>query len=148
MGDAAYASWILGQLALVLADRGEYDEAMRLATAPGRQLQEDHAFAQIATRAAEAAALLARGDLVESRSVANDAYAWVRQTDMLDLEGEVSLLLGELDRAEGREPETAAHIAHAIALYERKGDVVSAASAREASAGPGKIRQKRVGRPL
>ena len=136
MGDAAYASWILGQLALVLADRGEYDEAMRLATGSRPQLQEDHAFAQIATRVAEATALLARGDLVESRSVANDAYAWVRQTDMLDLEGEVALLLAELDRAEGREPEAAAHVDHAIELYVRKGDVVSAASAREAFAGP------------
>ena len=73
---------------------------------------------------------------MESRSVANDAYAWVRQTDMLDLEGDIALLLAELDRAEGREPETAEHIERAIALYERKGDVVSAANAREASAGP------------
>jgi hypothetical protein len=53
------------------------------------------------------------------------------RTDMLDVHGEILMLLADLDRAAGRDECARERVAGAVALYDRKGDVVSAARARK-----------------
>lgn len=130
LGDIAYVSWVAAQLARVFAERGDGGEAMELARLCREELQVDHAFGQIASRLAEVTALAAdsRSDEAEARAL--EALALVEETDMLDLHGDVLLALADLDLAAGRSEPGGKWASDAIDLYERKGDVVSAARAR------------------
>jgi class 3 adenylate cyclase/tetratricopeptide (TPR) repeat protein len=125
LGDAAYVSWISAILALVLAHLGEDEEALEVARVCRERMQPDHAYAGIASRLAEATVLSGRGRDAEARVRADEALALVRRTDMLDVHGDTLVLLGKIESAPAR-------VEEAITLYERKGDVVSAARARVA----------------
>jgi tetratricopeptide (TPR) repeat protein len=119
LGDVGYLSWVAAQLARVLAEQGQGDEALELARFCREELQGDHAFAQVAARLSEAIALTRSSRGEDARAIALEALALVERTDMLDLHGDVLLVLGEIEPA--------------LALYEQKGDIVSAARARPSS---------------
>jgi hypothetical protein len=55
----------------------------------------------------------------------------VADTDLLELHGDVLVVLGDVLRRGGREQDGRDRIEQALALYERKGDVVSARATRE-----------------
>jgi len=131
IGDVGYLSWIGPRLARVLAQRGSLDEAIELARRSRREMQEDHAFGQVAARIAEATALCAQGKNAEAETLALEALELVEQTDMLDVRGDVLVVLSDIDRAAGRDELARARAGAALALYERKGDIVSAARIRD-----------------
>ena len=134
MGDLGYVSWVGAALALVLAEQGEVVEAKRLARVASEDVQRDHAYAQVTARLAEATALAKEARVIDAESVALDALGLVERTDMLDLHGDVVLALADIDIAAGRSDAGARRVAEAIDLYDRKGDVVSAARARSREA--------------
>jgi ATP/maltotriose-dependent transcriptional regulator MalT len=135
LGDLAYISWIVAQLARVLAERGSRDEARELAQYCREELQPDHAFAQIAARISETIARNEEGSHDEVEGIAHEALARVEHTDMLDLHGDALIAMAGLDRAAGREVHARSRTAKAIQLYERKGDIVSASRVRAGLAG-------------
>ena len=132
LGDVGYVSWIAAALARVLADQGEYDEAVELGRVCREELQADVAYAEVVARLVESSALAAESRVAEAEARALEALALVEQTDMLDLHGDVLLALADLDRATGRTEDADARTDQAIELYERKGDVVSIARVRPA----------------
>jgi class 3 adenylate cyclase/tetratricopeptide (TPR) repeat protein len=134
IGDLGYVSWVGAALALVLAEQGEVVEAKRLARVASEDVQRDHAYAQVTARLAEATALAKEARVIDAESVALDALGLVERTDMLDLHGDVVLALADIHIAAGRSDAGARRVAEAIDLYDRKGDVVSAARARSREA--------------
>jgi class 3 adenylate cyclase/tetratricopeptide (TPR) repeat protein len=130
LGDLGYVSWIAAALARILSEQGAHDEAVALARVCREELQRDVAYAQVVALVVEASALAADSRIEEAEARALEAFALVRQTDMLDLHGDVLLALAELDRTQGRRELAAERVAEAIRLYELKGDVVSAARTR------------------
>jgi tetratricopeptide (TPR) repeat protein len=133
LGDFGYVSWIAAALARVLAEQGKYAEAVELARLTREELQPDVAYAQVLAALAEAMALAADARAEDAEARALDALALVERTDILDLHGDVLLLLADLDHAAGRMDAAEARRAQALALYERKGDAVSAARVRASS---------------
>ena len=131
IGDIGYVSWVTAMLARILAERGSYDEARELARSCRVDLQSDHGFLQAASRLAEGIANLGEGRLDEAEAIGAEALETTLGTDMLDMHGDVVLLLADVDRASGRAERAAERFREAIALYEEKGDVVSAERVRE-----------------
>ena len=131
IGDLGYLSWIGPRLARILALRGDAEGALELAARVRGEMQTDHSFGQIGVRIAEATALAAQGRAAEADVVALEALELVERTDMLDVHGDVLELIAELDLAAGREDLAYERFENAAALYERKGDVVSATRVRE-----------------
>jgi len=130
IGDVGYLSWTAAMLARVLAERGSFAEAREVARRCREELQLDHAFAQAASRLAEGIALLGEGRPDEAEAMGSEALELALESDMLDVQGDIVLLLADVDRAAGRDEQARARTHEALALYEQKGDLVSAGVAR------------------
>jgi tetratricopeptide (TPR) repeat protein len=128
LGDLGYVSWITASLARVLAEREKFDEALRLVDR--EDLNTHFAYTRVITEFVRALALAADEKRERAETHALKALALVEQTDILDLHGDVLLLVAEFDDKAGRRDAAAERVGAAIELYERKGDVVSAARAR------------------
>jgi tetratricopeptide (TPR) repeat protein len=131
MGERNVFSTVAAFLAGACAANGEYEEALQAAaksedvTVPGDIMNE------IFIRLARARVFAHRGQLDQAETLAREALGWVEQTDMLDIHGDTFLDLADVLDAGGRESEAGDAVKQALALYERKGNVVSAARARE-----------------
>ena len=71
--------------------------------------------------------LARRGDFAEAERLAREAVAIMLPTDFLDTKGHTYVALADVLVAAGRADDAAQALAEAAALFERKGDVVSAA---------------------
>jgi tetratricopeptide (TPR) repeat protein len=78
----------------------------------------------------KATILARRGELDEAERLARDAATRSEQTDFLNWHGDVLLDLAEVLRAAGKPEEARTAVEQALALYEQKGNVVSANAAR------------------
>ncbi len=130
IGDVGYLSWVVPQLARILALEGKAEEAVELARRSRAEMQPDHSFGQVMARLAEAIALTTHGKLDAAEAVALAALELVERTDALDVHSDVLFALADIERARGRRSEASAHVARAIELSAQKGDVVSVAHAR------------------
>jgi tetratricopeptide (TPR) repeat protein len=88
---------------------------------------EDWSFVHPAMKAT---ILARRGELDEAERLARDAATRSEQTDFLNWHGDVLLDLAEVLRAAGKPEEARTAVEQALALYEQKGNVVSANAAR------------------
>jgi alkanesulfonate monooxygenase SsuD/methylene tetrahydromethanopterin reductase-like flavin-dependent oxidoreductase (luciferase family) len=70
----------------------------------------------------------------EAEALAREAVELARSTDFLNAQGDTLVDLAEILSLAGRPAEAAAALDEAVALYERKGNVVSASRARSALA--------------
>ncbi len=130
IGDVGYLSWVVPQLARILALQGKIDEAVELARRSRAEMQPDHAFGQVTARLAEAIAFTRGGQLEAAEGVALEALELVERTDALDVHADLLLALADIDRARGRTNQASARVLRAIELSEKKGDMVSVAHAR------------------
>jgi Flp pilus assembly protein TadD len=80
--------------------------------------------------------LARRGDLAEAERVAREALTRTQPTDDIQLRAETLTALAEVLRAADRPGESEAAFGEAVALYERKGNVVAASAIRALSAEP------------
>ena len=131
LGDVGYLSWIDPLLAHVLAQRDAASEAVALARRAREEMQPDHAFGQIVSRIAEGTALRSLGQAMEARAVGSEALRLAEATDAIDLQAQALLVLADIDADEGESGSALERRARALAIYEKKGDLVSAARARE-----------------
>ena len=90
----------------------------------------DDVSAQVLWRTARAKALAATGRAHEAERLARDAVALAEQTDFLILHADAVADLGEVALASDI-ADAAAIVERARQLYEKKGNVVSAARLRE-----------------
>jgi hypothetical protein len=111
--------------ALCLIGRGEEAaEAVRPVPSP----PENGSLSSSARwRLARARVLALQGELAEAESHVRVATALVASTDLVNLRGDVMLVLADVLEAEARSVESAVALGEALRLYEQKGNVAAAA---------------------
>ena len=128
---------------ILLADPGREKEALDAAQLGEDVSIEDDVDAQVRGRAAKGRALFRLGDETEGERLVRDAVDRGWRTDYFKLRAIPLEALGEILRLSGRSDEAAEAFGRAIAVYEAKGDVVSAnlvrrIAAPEAAGEPGR----------
>jgi class 3 adenylate cyclase/tetratricopeptide (TPR) repeat protein len=130
MGETYLLSTVAAELARAVGLQGRDAEAEELTVTAEELAADDDIASQSLWRSVRAKVLARRGDLPAARRMATDAVDLVRRTDAAVTLGDALVGLGEV--LEGCGDLAGAHDAfeEAVALFERKGNVVAAASAR------------------
>jgi tetratricopeptide (TPR) repeat protein len=136
IGERGNLSTYAALLAEALADQGDDDGADKYALLSEDTALREDIQSQVLWRNARARILCRAGDLVDARVLADESVALAEQTDDLNLTGDALVALGGVLAAE-EDPAQASKAYHrAVELYERKGNVTSAARARELAQDP------------
>jgi class 3 adenylate cyclase/tetratricopeptide (TPR) repeat protein len=114
------------------------EEALRVSERwhPDRLTVPEDVDAQVAWRSVHAKLLARGGEVAEAESLARQAVAQASTTDDIQLRAEALTALAEVLRTAGSPEQSEIALGEAIALYERKGNVVAAATVRALSAEP------------
>ena len=129
VGQKAVLETLSAHLAMVLCDLGRFEEAPPFVDESRELASSGDATAQMAWRTAQARVIAHRNDGAEAERLATDAVAIARQTDYLSGLGDALVALAEVVRLSGRPEDEATALREAIDLYERKGNMMSAARA-------------------
>ena len=119
-----------GELARALHAQARHDDAFALTEAIEAMPPPVDVLLRTRCRGARAVALGSVGRLDEAEALAREAVELGRRTDCLNLRGDTLVDLAEILARAGRPEEGASPLREAVDLYERKGNVVSAAKAR------------------
>jgi tetratricopeptide (TPR) repeat protein len=126
LGDKSFQSTAAAELAgalYVLGRLGEADAWVDRAVELGAS---EDAFTQIIWRQVKAKLLARAGDLREAEQLAREAVAISEDTDFLNGQADANADLAEVLELAGRRDEAATALERALALYEQKGNNVSA----------------------
>jgi DNA-binding SARP family transcriptional activator len=135
MGDRSALSGNAAILAEAVLSQGRDEEALELTAQSERAAAAEDLQVQVQWRGTRAKALARRGELDTAERLAREAVSLAERTDFLNLHGNALLDLATVLR-HGRRLEDAAAAAYAAkALYERKGNLVSAEDARTFAGG-------------
>jgi len=131
MGEKAYLSTTAGMLASVLASQARLDEAERFIQLSAETGAPDDIRTQVEWRMAKAQVLVRRGDTIGADVLAKQAVEFADRSDELNLRGDARVVLARVLSA-ARRLDRAIRVADkAVELYESKGNIVSAARARD-----------------
>jgi len=124
MGERRYLATTAAQLARAVAAQGpsRYDEATRLIAISQESAGEDLST-QAVSQGLSARILADRGHHREAESLARSAAGLAAQTDLLGEHADTLLDLAHVLAAAGRTRDAHAAAAHALELYERKGNL-------------------------
>jgi class 3 adenylate cyclase/tetratricopeptide (TPR) repeat protein len=131
MGELGRLSTEAAFLAQALYAQERYVEAEHFTTVCVEAATPDDAFSQIAWRGVRAKTLARRAGFPEAEALAREAVRLAGETDALNLHGDVLLDLAEVLALGGLGGDHEA-ADQALVLYNRKGNLVSAAAARAA----------------
>jgi class 3 adenylate cyclase/tetratricopeptide (TPR) repeat protein len=130
MGAVSQASTAAALLAWSLARQGCHDEAVRFADLATAWAAPDDMASQTGQLAARALVFAARGDLERAEHAAREAVRFAEPSEEISLRGDCLVTLATVLGRAGRGREAVVALEEAIALYERKGNVVAAGRAR------------------
>jgi tetratricopeptide (TPR) repeat protein len=130
LGEKAYLSTQAAELALILCALGRFDEADPLTTVSEEAAAGEDVSSQILWRRARAAIVARRGDLDRAQAFAREAVSLAEPTDTLNVKGATLMDLAKVLQLCGRVSEAIPVAEQAIALFDQKGNVVSAERAR------------------
>jgi predicted ATPase/class 3 adenylate cyclase len=128
LGERYFRSTVAGLLARVLILRGDTAEAEGFAVLAEALSESDDAWSQVLWRSARAR-LLADSSPDRALEFAQGAVDFAETTADLELRGDAWSDLGEVHAVLGNPDDAAKALGQALARYERKGDVTSAARA-------------------
>jgi tetratricopeptide (TPR) repeat protein len=132
IGDVGHGVSVAADLALVLLEMdGREREVLALADANAPLMIEDDVDAVVRWYAARARAVARLGDGAEAERLARRSVERALATDYEDLRGLSQVALAEILQRSGRTEEAAEALRKAVAVHEAKGNVVSAAAARQ-----------------
>jgi class 3 adenylate cyclase/predicted ATPase len=126
MGERALLATVAAELARAVCAQARYEEAEQLTSVSEELARPLDVSAQIAWRTVRATCIAARGELADAEAVAREALRAAEQTDDLNRQARVLVALADIVRPAGREAEAASLEEQALALFERKGNVVLA----------------------
>jgi tetratricopeptide (TPR) repeat protein len=132
--DPWFESWARVELAWSVYVQGRVSEAYALIQALAAMPAPVDRAITIRRRALTARLLADRGRQAEAEHLIRGAVGLAEQTNLLEIRGDTIVDLAEILSLAGRPAEAAAALDEAVALYERKGNVVSASRARSALA--------------
>jgi tetratricopeptide (TPR) repeat protein len=130
MGERYLLSTVAAELAGVLAEAEQDEEAERFSKVAEEIADEDDLTSQALWRWVRAKVLARRGQFDEALSLANEAVDLLGETDSLIAIADALVALSEVSSLAGRSPEALTHARSALDLYERKGDSVSSERTR------------------
>ena len=130
MGERYTLSTIAGLLAQAVLGQGRTDEALKLTTVAEHAAADDDVESQSLWRRVRALALSATGHADEARSLVEDAYRLVSDTDAPVLKATCLMDVASVLAAQQLVQPARGALETAISLLEAKGDVVEAARAR------------------
>jgi ATP/maltotriose-dependent transcriptional regulator MalT len=130
-GDWGHLSSVVPVLADALNAQGRGEEAVPSIELAGQWTLADDIDAQIGLLRARANLLAQRGELIEAEHLARGASELVAQTDSINDHATVLAGLAEVLVLAGKREQATASLHEALALYERKGNLVMAKRARE-----------------
>jgi tetratricopeptide (TPR) repeat protein len=136
IGERGNLSTYAALLAGALVDEGEDVEADHYAGLSRETALAEDVLSQVLWRDARARLLCRSGDVGDARVLAEDAVRLAEQTDDLNLIGDAHTMLGGVLAAADEVAEATAAYNRARGLYERKGNITSAAHARELARDP------------
>jgi hypothetical protein len=125
---------LTADLAHVLLQLDQGEEALRQATVSRELAAREDLFAQVRWRGAAAKALAAQGRAEQAERLAGEAVRIAGPTDMLAMRGDALLDLATVALAAGRGGDATAAARAALELYRAKGHLPGAARARAAEA--------------
>jgi class 3 adenylate cyclase/tetratricopeptide (TPR) repeat protein len=135
MGDRAYLSTVAAYLADALCKQHRDREAGRYARISKEAASEGDSLTQVVWRAVSATVAARRGEYEAAERLAREAVRRADATDMLDLQADSRVALVEVLLLAGDNEGARLSTEAAIELYDRKGNIVSAAKARQQSGG-------------
>jgi class 3 adenylate cyclase len=130
VGETSFRSTVATNLAHALYECGELDEAERLATVGEAMGASDDVVNFAYGRSVRAMVLADRGELVVAEEIGRSAVEFALETDFPQVHAVAYLALAHVFRRTGRNDEAGPLVEQAIARYESRGDVDSAAKAR------------------
>jgi tetratricopeptide (TPR) repeat protein len=128
MGEKGYLSTMAAILGTVLVDLGRPDEAERFVEESRENASREDVVSQVGWRWAHARVLARQGD-AEAEAVIREALALAEATDFPNMKADTLVYLAEVLQLEGRADQAAVELEQAVAIYEAKGNVVSARTA-------------------
>jgi tetratricopeptide (TPR) repeat protein len=131
MGEKGLLSTQAARLAQSLYAQQRYEEAEHQTRISEQAGASDDIATQMLWRQVRAKALARRGEDGAAEDLAREAVALAQPTDALDMRADALVDLAEVLRLVGRKDEPKGVLEDALRLYERKGNVVSAARARD-----------------
>jgi class 3 adenylate cyclase len=134
MGETYLRPTMAAYLAVALAGQGRFDEAERFAAIAEELATADDVVSQALWRSVRARVLAQDARLDEALVLADEAVDLLAATDGLVKHADALLVLAGVLALAGRIEEAEDAGAEALALYEQKGNEVSAVAAREALA--------------
>ncbi len=132
MGDTGYAPTVAALLAEVLHEQGRDREAGEFADACREKASPHDVGAQYQWRSIRARLLAGEGRIAEAEELARESVRLIRTTDQPDVQGQAMAGLAEVLQAAGKVAQAEAALREAVALFEIKGNTVSAARSRRA----------------
>ena len=130
MGEKYMLCSVASELARALVEEGRDEEAEHYTEVARELAAADDLSAQVLWRSVRARVLARRGEQEEAVALAREAVELLRDTDSLVAQADALFDLAEVLRVGGRSTDALAALGEALALYERKGDLASAARAR------------------
>jgi tetratricopeptide (TPR) repeat protein len=127
-GALANFMWYCCALGQALLELGRDDEAEHWVERGRETAPSEEPLPQMLWRQARGRVLARRGELQEGERLAREAVAFAEQTDMLNAHGDALIDLAEVLGLAGRDAQ--AELEQALALYERKGNLVMAERTR------------------
>jgi len=131
MGHLGWLSTSIGQLGRYVLELGDLDEAERLARRSEELGADDDVATQIIWRRVCALVLARRGDLENADVLAREAVRSIALTDSIELHAATLMDLAEVQTTSGNAVEAMETLERATQLFERKGNLVMTARARE-----------------
>jgi tetratricopeptide (TPR) repeat protein len=116
---------IQGSIAIALCEQERFEEAARMTEVMPSNVS-DYAHPHVLWRRGRARALAALGAPDQALPIADEAVALAEQTENLNLRGDTLLDRAHILRTCEREHDAAEDVDAALALYERKGNLVMA----------------------
>jgi class 3 adenylate cyclase/tetratricopeptide (TPR) repeat protein len=131
MGEQGYLATTAAFLAQAVAAQGRNDEAERFIEVSREAAGEEDLSARMVCQGLQARILAVRGRLEEAEELARAAVALAALTDFLNQHGDALLELAQVLTSAGRAHEAQAAVGEALSRYERKGNLVAVARARQ-----------------
>jgi tetratricopeptide (TPR) repeat protein len=130
MGETGWLSTIAGRLARTLHTLERDDEAYEWSQRSEELGAKDDTTTQMLWRQARGTVLARRGEIEAGEKLLREALVLAQEADTLNENAEAHMDLAEVLDLAGRREEAGAEVEQALALYERKGNVVLAERAR------------------
>ena len=124
IGEMGLLPTIVGELARAVYARGGYDEAEQLSHTAEELAREDDVVSHALARSVRARVLARRGEHEPARRLAEEAVELIRPTGELVLHADTLLALADVVELSGDAAAARRWLGEALALFERKGDVV------------------------